>query len=215
MFERLGIDAPKGVLALRAARLRQDAASPAPWPMRPTPTSSRSTGPEIIHKFYGESEAHLRKIFDEATRQAPSIIFLDEIDAIAPRRERAVGDVEKRVVAQLLALMDGLSQRQHVIVLAATNLPNALDPALRRPGRFDREIAIPIPDQHGRAGDPRDPQPRHAAGRGRRSGASGRHHARLRRRRSGGALPRGGHDRPAPADAADRLLAAANSVRDC
>ena len=107
-------------------------------------------GPEIIHKFYGESEAHLRKIFEEATRKAPSIIFLDEIDAIAPRRDRAVGDVEKRVVAQLLALMDGLSQRQHVIVLAATNLPNSLDPALRRPGRFDREISIPIPDQHGR-----------------------------------------------------------------
>ena len=107
-------------------------------------------GPEIIHKFYGESEANLRKLFDEAAQRRPSIIFLDEIDAIAPRRERVVGDVEKRVVAQLLALMDGLSQRQHVIVLAATNLPNALDPALRRPGRFDREISIPIPDQHGR-----------------------------------------------------------------
>ena len=107
-------------------------------------------GPEIIHKFYGESEAHLRKIFDEAARQAPSIIFLDEIDAIAPRREQVVGDVEKRVVAQLLALMDGLSQRHNVIVLAATNLPNALDPALRRPGRFDREISIPIPDRDGR-----------------------------------------------------------------
>ena len=107
-------------------------------------------GPEIIHKFYGESEAHLRRLFEEAAQRAPSIIFLDEIDAIAPRRERVVGDVEKRVVAQLLALMDGLSQRQHVIVLAATNLPNALDPALRRPGRFDREISIPIPDQHGR-----------------------------------------------------------------
>ena len=107
-------------------------------------------GPEIIHKFYGESEAHLRKIFDEATKKAPSIIFLDEIDAIAPHRDRAVGDVEKRVVAQLLGLMDGLSQRQHVVVLAATNLPNMLDPALRRPGRFDREITIPIPDQPGR-----------------------------------------------------------------
>jgi transitional endoplasmic reticulum ATPase len=107
-------------------------------------------GPEIIHKFYGESEAHLRRLFEEAAQRAPSIIFLDEIDAIAPRRERVVGDVEKRVVAQLLALMDGLSQRQHVVVLAATNLPNVLDPALRRPGRFDREISIPIPDQHGR-----------------------------------------------------------------
>jgi transitional endoplasmic reticulum ATPase len=107
-------------------------------------------GPEIIHKFYGESEANLRKIFDEATRQAPSVIFLDEIDAIAPRREKVVGDVEKRVVAQLLALMDGLAERKHVIVLAATNIPDALDPALRRPGRFDREIELPIPDRNGR-----------------------------------------------------------------
>ena len=121
-------------------------------------------GPEIIHKFYGESEAHLRKIFEEASRKAPSIIFLDEIDAIAPQREKVVGDVEKRVVAQLLALMDGLAKRQNVIVIAATNLPNALDPALRRPGRFDREIAISIPDRDGRRRDPRDPQPRHAAG---------------------------------------------------
>ena len=107
-------------------------------------------GPEIIHKFYGESEAHLRKIFEEATRKGPSIIFLDEIDAIAPRRENVVGEVEKRVVAQLLALMDGLAKRQQLIVIAATNLPNVLDPALRRPGRFDREIAIPIPDRDGR-----------------------------------------------------------------
>ena len=108
------------------------------------------SGPEIIHKFYGESEAHLRKIFEEATRKGPSIIFLDEIDAIAPRRENVVGEVEKRVVAQLLALMDGLAKRRQLIVIAATNLPNMLDPALRRPGRFDREITIPIPDRHGR-----------------------------------------------------------------
>lgn len=92
----------------------------------------------------------MRKIFDEATKKGPSILFLDEIDAIAPRRENVVGDVEKRVVAQLLALMDGLNKRQNVIVIAATNIPNALDPALRRPGRFDREIAIPIPDRRGR-----------------------------------------------------------------
>jgi transitional endoplasmic reticulum ATPase len=90
------------------------------------------------------------RTFDEATRQGPSIIFLDEIDAIAPRREQVVGEVEKRVVAQLLALMDGLTKRQNVIVIGATNIPNALDPALRRPGRFDREITIPIPDRHGR-----------------------------------------------------------------
>lgn len=149
VFERLGIDPPKGVLlhgppgcgkTLIARTIAQE-------------TSAKFfsvSGPEIIHKFYGESEAHLRKIFDDATRRGPSIVFLDEIDAIAPRRERVVGDVEKRVVAQLLALMDGLNRRQNVIVIAATNIPNALDPALRRPGRFDREIVIPIPDRNGR-----------------------------------------------------------------
>lgn len=107
-------------------------------------------GPEIIHKFYGESEAHLRQIFEEARRHAPSIIFLDEIDAIAPKRAEVTGEVEKRVVAQLLALMDGLQSRGQVIVIGATNIPNSLDPALRRPGRFDREIAIPVPDRRGR-----------------------------------------------------------------
>jgi transitional endoplasmic reticulum ATPase len=149
VFEQLGIDAPKGVLlhgppgcgkTLIARAIAHE-----------TEANFYSiSGPEIIHKFYGESEAHLRKIFEEATRKGPSIIFLDEIDAIAPRRENVVGEVEKRVVAQLLALMDGLAKRQHLIVIAATNLPNLLDPALRRPGRFDREIAIPIPDRIGR-----------------------------------------------------------------
>ncbi|MBM4275941.1 MAG: CDC48 family AAA ATPase [Deltaproteobacteria bacterium] len=149
LFERLGIDAPKGVLlhgppgcgkTLIARTIAHETEA----------NFFSVSGPEVVHKFYGESEAHLRKIFEEAGRKGPSIIFIDEIDSIAPRREQVVGDVEKRVVAQLLALMDGLTKRQNVIVIAATNIPNALDPALRRPGRFDREIAIPIPDRHGR-----------------------------------------------------------------
>lgn len=149
VFERLGIGAPKGVLLhgppgtgktliARAVANETDAHFLA------------INGPEVIHKFYGESEAKLRKIFEEAERRAPSIVFLDEIDAIAPKREMVVGEVEKRVVAQLLALMDGLRSRGQVIVIGATNIPNSLDPALRRPGRFDREIAIGIPDKRGR-----------------------------------------------------------------
>jgi transitional endoplasmic reticulum ATPase len=149
VFERLGIDAPKGVLLhgspgcgktliARAIASETDA------------NFFTISGPEIVHKHYGESEANLRKIFEEATKKSPSIIFIDEIDAIAPRRETTQGEVEKRVVAQLLALMDGLNRRANIVVLAATNLPNNLDPALRRPGRFDREITIPIPDRNGR-----------------------------------------------------------------
>ena len=149
VFERLGIDPPKGVLlhgppgcgkTLIARAIAHETEA----------SFFAISGPEVIHKFYGESEAHLRKVFEQASRQKPSIVFLDEIDAIAPKRENVVGDVEKRVVAQLLALMDGLAKRQHMIVIAATNLPNMLDPALRRPGRFDREIGISIPDRNGR-----------------------------------------------------------------
>ncbi len=149
VFERLGIEAPKGVLLhgppgtgktliARAVASESDAYFLA------------VNCPEVIHKFYGESEANLRKIFEGAQRNAPSIIFLDEIDAIAPKREKVLGDVEKRVVAQLLALMDGLKSRGQVIVIGATNIPNAIDPALRRPGRFDREISLSIPNKEGR-----------------------------------------------------------------
>ncbi len=149
LFDRLGIEAPKGVLLYGPPGCGKTLIARAIAHETDAQFFSVS-GPEIIHKFYGESEAHLRKLFAEATKKGPSILFLDEIDAIAPKREQAVGEVEKRVVAQLLALMDGITKRQNVIVIAATNLPQTLDPALRRPGRFDREIAIPIPDRKGR-----------------------------------------------------------------
>ncbi|MDO9508117.1 MAG: AAA family ATPase, partial [Thermovirgaceae bacterium] len=151
VFERLGIDPPKGVLlygppgcgkTLIARAVAHETAA----------YFIHITGPEIMGKFYGESEARLRAFFEEAKRNAPAIIFIDEIDAIAPKREDMGGEkqVELRVVAQLLALMDGLESRGEVIVIGATNIPNSLDSALRRPGRFDRELEIAIPDQHGR-----------------------------------------------------------------
>lgn len=149
IFEVLGIEPPKGVLLhgppgtgktliARAVASETDA------------HFIKINGPEVIHKFYGESEAKLRGIFEEASKHAPCIIFLDEIDAIAPKRAEVTGEVEKRVVAQLLALMDGLESRGQVIVIGATNIPNNLDPALRRPGRFDRELTIGVPDKEGR-----------------------------------------------------------------
>ena len=149
VFERLGMTPPKGVLlhglpgcgkTLLARAVAHEAAAAFIY----------VSGPEIMQKFVGESEARLRKIFEDAQRRAPCIIFFDEIDAIAAKRERVEGEVEKRVVAQLLALMDGLKSRGDVIVMAATNRPNSIDPALRRPGRFDREIAIGIPNEHAR-----------------------------------------------------------------
>jgi transitional endoplasmic reticulum ATPase len=145
VFERLGIDAPKGVLLHGAPGTGKTLLARAVAHEAGVSFLSLS-GPEIIHKFYGESEAKLRGVFDQARKSAPSIVFIDEIDAIAPKRENVQGEVEKRVVAQLLALMDGLKSRGQVVVIAATNLPNMIDPALRRPGRFDREIEIGIPD---------------------------------------------------------------------
>jgi transitional endoplasmic reticulum ATPase len=149
IFERLGMKPPKGVLLhgppgcgktllARAIAHESDTAF------------IYVSGPEIIQKFYGESEARLRKIFEDAAQRAPAIIFFDEIDSLAPKRDRVEGEVEKRVVAQLLSLMDGLKARGDVIVMAATNRPDSIDPALRRPGRFDREIAIGVPNAHAR-----------------------------------------------------------------
>jgi transitional endoplasmic reticulum ATPase len=151
LFERIGIDPPRGVLlhgppgtgkTLIAKAVAQETDA----------NLFFISGPEIVGKYYGESEARLREIFAEAQRNAPAIIFIDEIDAIAPKREDVGGDkqVERRIVAQLLSIMDGLKDRGQVIVIATTNIPNSLDPALRRPGRFDREIVIPIPDRDGR-----------------------------------------------------------------
>ncbi len=149
VFEKLGIEAPKGVLLYGPPGTGKTLIARA-IASETKLHFIRVNGPEIIHKFYGESEARLREIFEEATREAPSVIFIDEIDAIAPKRAEVLGDVEKRVVAQLLALMDGMVSRGNVIVIGATNMPEIIDPALRRPGRFDREIVIPVPNVDGR-----------------------------------------------------------------
>jgi transitional endoplasmic reticulum ATPase len=149
LFDRLGIEPPKGVLlhgppgtgkTLIARAVAYETAA----------HFFHVNGPEIINKFYGQSEANLRSVFEEAQRRAPAVIFIDELDAIAPKRTDVYGEVEKRVVAQLLGMMDGLQARGQVIVIGATNIPDALDPALRRPGRFDRELTIAVPDRPGR-----------------------------------------------------------------
>ena len=149
IFERLGILAPKGVLLYGPPGTGKTLLA------RAVAAESRVhfihlNGPEIMRKFYGESEAKLREVFEEAARHAPAILFIDEIDAVAPKRTEVVGEVEKRVVAQLLSLMDGFVARGQVIVIGATNIPEVLDPALRRPGRFDREIEIGVPNTQAR-----------------------------------------------------------------
>lgn len=149
IFERIGIEAPKGVLLHGPPGTGKTLLAKAV--ANETNANFYSIGgPEIMSKFYGESEERLREVFKEAQENAPSIIFIDEIDSIAPKREEVSGDVEKRVVSQLLTLMDGISSRGKLVVIGATNRPNAIDPALRRPGRFDREIEIGIPDEKGR-----------------------------------------------------------------
>ncbi len=149
LFKALGIQPPKGVL------LHGPPGSGKTLLAKAVANETEANfmlvnGPEIMNKFYGESEKKVREIFDEAEKNAPTIIFVDEIDAIAPKRDESYGEVERRVVAQLLTMMDGLKGRGRVIVIGATNRPNALDPALRRPGRFDREISIGVPDKAGR-----------------------------------------------------------------
>ncbi|MBW0144126.1 CDC48 family AAA ATPase [Sphingomicrobium clamense] len=149
LFQRLGVDAPKGVLLhgppgtgktmlAKAVANESDA------------NFFHIAGPEVMGSAYGESEKKLRELFEQASKEAPSIIFIDEIDSIAPKRDRVAGEAEKRLVAQLLTLMDGLEPRQNTVVIAATNRPDAIDPALRRPGRFDREIVVGVPDERGR-----------------------------------------------------------------
>jgi transitional endoplasmic reticulum ATPase len=149
LFQRLGVDPPKGVLlhgppGTGKTRLARAVANES------DARFFHIAGPEIMGSAYGESEKRLRELFEQAAEQAPSIIFIDEIDSIAPKRSQVTGEAEKRLVAQLLSLMDGLEPRQNLVVIAATNRPEAIDEALRRPGRFDREIVVGVPDERGR-----------------------------------------------------------------
>ena len=183
LFQRLGVDPPKGVLlhgppgtgkTLLARAVANESAA----------KFFHIAGPEIMGSAYGESERRLREIFEQAAQAAPSIIFIDEIDSIAPKRGQVTGEAEKRLVAQLLTLLDGIEPRQNTVVIAATNRPEAIDEALRRPGRFDREIVVGVPDQPGR----REILGIHTRGMplgaGRQSRRSGPAHLRLRRRGS-------------------------------
>ncbi|MDX1441802.1 MAG: AAA family ATPase, partial [Nitrosopumilaceae archaeon] len=149
IFEKIGIDAPKGVLLYGPPGTGKTLLAKAVAGETNANFTSIS-GPEIMGKYYGESEERIRDIFKQAEENAPSIVFIDEIDSIAPKREEVTGETEKRIVSQLLTLMDGMNARGKVIVIAATNRPDSIDPALRRPGRFDREIEIGIPDVEGR-----------------------------------------------------------------
>src|SRR6266566_4352378 len=149
VFDRLGVEPPKGVLLYGPPGTGKTLIA------RVVASETNAAffiinGPEIMNKFYGESESRLRSVFQEAQRRAPSIIFIDELDALAPKRSETGGEVERRIVGQLLALMDGMASRGQIVLIGATNQPNALDPAMRRPGRFDREISLRVPDVRGR-----------------------------------------------------------------
>ena len=149
VFQKLGVGAPKGILLTGPPGTGKTLLAKAVA----TETDANFysiAGPEIMSKYYGESEKHIREIFEKAEKNAPSIVFIDEIDSIAPKRSEGIDQTEKRIVAQLLTLMDGLKSRGQVVVMAATNMPEDIDIALRRPGRFDRELKINPPDEIGR-----------------------------------------------------------------
>ncbi len=212
LFTRLGVDPPKGVLlhgppGTGKTRLAQAVANESDAEF------FTINGPEIMGSAYGESEKRLREVFEEAARAAPSIVFIDEIDSIAPKRSEVHGEAEKRLVAQLLTLMDGLDARANLVVIAATNRPDAIDEALRRPGRFDREIVIGVPDEKGR----REILGIHTRGMPLGEGVdldrAGAHHARLRRRGSRRARARGRDRGGAPDHAPARPRGADHPAR--